>query len=322
VDTTVSTTGSTGASDLSGKAGADLPTLSAEELHLYLLKAFTVGNRAKRKLIDGLLHLHESRFYLLLGYSSIFQYAEKFFGYQRTETYEALRVGKALRSLSRSAAAFRDGGLSYSSLREITRVASEETEGTWLEFARGKSCRALKAEVEDALKKKRKLPREDRYGLPSLPVRVTFELSPIPWRRRGARAPPEGPGEGSLGDEAIPRGGGGGRAQGDPPLSCGADARDGASNSPVRPPSPVGLAPQGDGGDPKGPLGAGGVDLHDPLPRLSLLQEKPRLGKRWAGRGPQRSRGASGGGSQEGDDRPRGGGGEKNSFERRQSAAR
>ena len=71
VSTTVSTTGSTGASDLAGKAGADLPTLSAEELHLYLLKAFTVGNRAKRKLIDGLLHLHESRFYLLLGYSSI-----------------------------------------------------------------------------------------------------------------------------------------------------------------------------------------------------------------------------------------------------------
>src|SRR5207249_902539 len=33
-------------------------------------------------------------------------------------------------------------------------------------------------EVEDALKKKRKLPRADRYGLPSLPVRVTFELSP------------------------------------------------------------------------------------------------------------------------------------------------
>src|SRR5256885_5858236 len=60
------------------KPSLDLPTLSPEELHLYLLKAFTIGNRAKRKLIDGLLHLHESRFYLLLGYSSIFQYAEKF----------------------------------------------------------------------------------------------------------------------------------------------------------------------------------------------------------------------------------------------------
>jgi len=285
VDTTAITTVSTPASDLAGKASADLPTLSAEELHLYLLKAFTIGNRAKRKLIDGLLHLHESRFYLLLGYSSIFQYAEKFFGYQRTETYEALRVGKALRSLSRSAAAFRDGTISYSSLREITRIASEETEGTWLEFARGKSCRALKAEVEDALKKKRKLPREDRYGLPSLPVRVTFELSPSELELlQKALGKARSEMKRSLGEEV----------EVEPKETLLFLAERMLETEPATPPFG-----QGDGGDPKGPLGAGGVDLHDPLPRLSLLQEKPRLGKRWAGRGPQRSCGASGGGSQE-----------------------
>jgi len=53
-----------------------------------------------------------------------------------------------------------------------------ETETEWIAFARGRSFRELESEVEDALKKGRKLPRKDGFGLPGVKVRMVFELSP------------------------------------------------------------------------------------------------------------------------------------------------
>ncbi|MBI4584111.1 MAG: hypothetical protein HY717_08820, partial [Planctomycetes bacterium] len=75
------------------------PAVSAEELHTILLKAFKVGNLARRKFIQALLAMDSSRLYLQLGFSSIAQYAEKHFGCQHTQTYDLLRVAAALREL-------------------------------------------------------------------------------------------------------------------------------------------------------------------------------------------------------------------------------
>jgi len=55
--------------------------------------------------------------------------------------------------------AFDRGEVSWSALREITRVAEEETQEAWLEFSKSKSVRRVKAEVSDALKKGRNIPR-------------------------------------------------------------------------------------------------------------------------------------------------------------------
>jgi hypothetical protein len=83
-----------------------------------------------------------------------------------------------IRHLPRLAAAFERGEPSWSLVRALTRVADEETEAEWLEFLEGRSIRAVLVELKDAERKRRKRPRRDSYGLPGLPVKLTFELAP------------------------------------------------------------------------------------------------------------------------------------------------
>jgi hypothetical protein len=154
------------------------PSISAKELHDLLLTAHAGGNVSRRRFIDALRALHESRLYLQLGFPDIVAYADATFRFQRTQVFEFLRVSKALVNLPRLAAAFERGDLSWSLLRALTRVADEESEGEWLEFLEGRSVRAVLAELKDAERKRRKRPRSDGYGLPGLPVKLSFELSP------------------------------------------------------------------------------------------------------------------------------------------------
>jgi hypothetical protein len=154
------------------------PSISAKELHELLLTAHAGGNVSRRRFIDALRALHESRLYLQLGFPDIVAYADATFRIQRSQVFESLRVSKALVLLPRLAAAFERGELSWSLLAALTRVADGETEGEWLEFLEGRSVRAVLAELKDAEKKRRKRPRRGGYGLPGLPVKLTFEFSP------------------------------------------------------------------------------------------------------------------------------------------------
>ena len=156
----------------------NLPTLSADEMHRTLVKENRIGNGSRFRFIQALLALWKSNLYHRLGSSSIHVYAEKHFDRQSSWTYEALRVAEAVQYLPRLAAAFKEGTIGWSRLRELTRVASSETEGEWLEFGRKHRFKRVQAEVKDALQKHRKLPRKGSYGLPAIRTRVFFELSP------------------------------------------------------------------------------------------------------------------------------------------------
>jgi hypothetical protein len=78
-----------------------------------------------------------------LGYGSFVEYIERLFGYSPRLTLEKLRVAKALDSLPRLAATLREGNASWSSVRELTRVATRATERDWLEAARGRTVREV-----------------------------------------------------------------------------------------------------------------------------------------------------------------------------------
>jgi hypothetical protein len=80
-----------------------------------------------------------------LGFGSFSEYVERLFGYQPRSTQEKLRVAEALEGLPAFERALREGELSWSHVRELTRVAVDETERDWLELARGKTVRQLKA---------------------------------------------------------------------------------------------------------------------------------------------------------------------------------
>jgi hypothetical protein len=152
--------------------------ISPEELDKIIRDAHALGNDVRRKLIMALLALDEGRLYLPLGFSSIVNYAERRIRCGRSLTYEFLRVAKALRELPDLDCMFRLGVLSWSDIKEIAKVATAETQGEWIAFAREKSVAQLEAEVRDAVKKGRRAPRRDGHGLPRVTTRIGFELEP------------------------------------------------------------------------------------------------------------------------------------------------
>jgi hypothetical protein len=78
-----------------------------------------------------------------LGFGSFAEYIERSFGYKPRSTQEKLRVAEALEELPILANALAVGTIHWSAARELTRVATRETEAEWLEVALGKSVRQL-----------------------------------------------------------------------------------------------------------------------------------------------------------------------------------
>jgi 5-methylcytosine-specific restriction endonuclease McrA len=85
-----------------------------------------------------------------LGFGSFNEYIERLFGYSPRWTQEKLRVAEALEELPNVAAALEQGTLTWSAVRELTRVAVAETERDWLAAAAGKSVRQLEQLVAGA----------------------------------------------------------------------------------------------------------------------------------------------------------------------------
>src|SRR5262249_51672999 len=71
-----------------------------------------------------------------LGYGAFAEYIERLFGYSPRQTQEKLRVAEALESLPKTALELRAGKISFSTVRELARVALLETETEWLSAAR------------------------------------------------------------------------------------------------------------------------------------------------------------------------------------------
>ena len=74
---------------------------------------------------------------------SMLEYLEDVVGYAPRTATERLRVAKQLRSLPGTTAALGRGELAFSAARELSRVATGETEATWLAAAAGKSLREI-----------------------------------------------------------------------------------------------------------------------------------------------------------------------------------
>src|SRR4051812_34335328 len=100
-----------------------------------------------------------------LGYGSFFEYIERLFGYSPRLTHDKLRVAAALKDLPQLAQALRDGVATWSSVRELTRVATPETEGVWL----GAASRQTAHQVERLVSGRR------AGDLPSAPKKASAE---------------------------------------------------------------------------------------------------------------------------------------------------
>src|SRR6186713_2035087 len=90
-------------------------------------------------LADGLVRWPN----LLLGYGDVYQLARCRLGLSLRSSRERIRVGRALRELPRLFSALMAGDVTYSRVREVTRVARPDTERQWLDAACELSMRHL-----------------------------------------------------------------------------------------------------------------------------------------------------------------------------------
>lgn len=81
------------------------------------------------------------------GYASVREYAERILGLDDRQTEERLRVGRALARLPVLDGALGSGGLCWSVVRELTRIATEQTELAWLDWAKGRRAREVERAV-------------------------------------------------------------------------------------------------------------------------------------------------------------------------------
>ena len=78
-----------------------------------------------------------------LGFVSGLDYCDRILGHKPRTAQERLRVAKALGELPHIEAALQAGDLSYSAVREITRVATPEKDELWCVAAKGLALRDL-----------------------------------------------------------------------------------------------------------------------------------------------------------------------------------
>jgi hypothetical protein len=90
-----------------------------------------------------LLAARRSAAHVHLGFGSFGEYIERLFGYTARSTQEKLRVAESLEELPELTQALQSGVLSWSALRELTRVAVADTEHEWLVVSQGKTVRQL-----------------------------------------------------------------------------------------------------------------------------------------------------------------------------------
>ncbi len=149
--------------------------MSPEELHDALM-----GVTRRRAALDVeearlLRQVEETRLWRHFGMVSPLDYLERKLGYTPHAANERLRVAAALGELREMEAAMERGELSFSAVRELSRVAVPGTERAWIDWAAGKNLRL----IEDKVVKHASGDRPDDDVLPpeARIKRVWFEVS-------------------------------------------------------------------------------------------------------------------------------------------------
>jgi hypothetical protein len=113
------------------EADTELRRLAARRCALDAAEAHWL--RAAR---DAQVHRH-------LGFGTFVEYVERTLGYRPRTALERLRVADALAALPALNEALDRGRVTYSTVRELSRVASPETEHAWLAAVAGKTVREV-----------------------------------------------------------------------------------------------------------------------------------------------------------------------------------
>jgi hypothetical protein len=84
-----------------------------------------------------LVRAEQLKIHFLCGCNTMYEYMERVLGYGPHAARERMRVARSLAKLPQTTAALARGELTFSAVRELTRVATSETEDRWLKAAEG-----------------------------------------------------------------------------------------------------------------------------------------------------------------------------------------
>jgi hypothetical protein len=118
--------------------------LPPDEVHRRALSARNLWGKAEKTLISWVIEINDRRLYRDFACSSIYHYAVRYLKLAEHTVAEFLRTGRKLADLPLLSSAYEKGELSSTHIREITRVATPDTEGFWYETA--KNCTTRKIE--------------------------------------------------------------------------------------------------------------------------------------------------------------------------------
>ena len=117
--------------------------LQAQRAHEELLSVALARAKLDRHEAHWLIVAYRTQANRLLGLGSFAEYSERVLGHTPRVTEERLRVARALQDLPALAEALETGSLCWTAVRELTRVATPQTERQWLAAARKRPVREI-----------------------------------------------------------------------------------------------------------------------------------------------------------------------------------
>ena len=117
--------------------------LSGSEVHRRALEARKLFGKAQKALAFWINEIDARKIYREFGCSNIYHYATSHLALGEHTIAEMVRTGKALEHLPLLSQAYEKGEISSTHVREITRVATPETESFWYEVAKKSTTRQI-----------------------------------------------------------------------------------------------------------------------------------------------------------------------------------
>ena len=105
---------------------------------------------AERRAAELLVEVDADRLYRDLGHASLADYAVAELDLHARKAEELLRIGRKLAELPRLDQAFAEGQVAWTKVREVTRVATPDTDAAWTELAATSPSRVVERAVRDA----------------------------------------------------------------------------------------------------------------------------------------------------------------------------
>src|SRR5258706_1008774 len=119
------------------------PVVSVDNTHQNLCRLAHAQSVLDRELGDALLATYRERVHVTLGYGSFREYIEGVLAWTGRQTEEGLRVAMALEDLPALRDALGTGALSWSVVRELSRVATHRNEHEWIAEAANRTVREV-----------------------------------------------------------------------------------------------------------------------------------------------------------------------------------